>query len=425
MIGKKILIYGLGKSGKSSFFFLKKNNLVKCYDDNKIKNKTLRRSLIKKDKIHKVNFDFIIISPGINIDKCKLKTFLFKNRSKIITDFDVFFLLNKENIAITVTGTNGKSTTVKLLYLILKKVFNDVRLCGNIGSPILNERKITNNTIFVIEASSYQLEYSRYFCSKYFAVLNIAPDHLERHVSISRYARAKFSIIRRQSSKDYSFINYQIFGLMKKIINKKIISRVSKVNKLKYKKNFNKIKNQYFLNKSNEENLSFVFSICKKLKIDEKIIFSQIEKFKGLDYRQEIIFNNNKTICINDSKSTSFSSSIHFLNLNKNIYWIVGGVPKQGDFLKIKNINTNNIKIYIFGKNKNFFEKKFEGKIKFTKQKTIKDSLLKIVYDIKISKKQNNLILFSPAAASFDAFKNFEDRGAYFNKIFNKLKYEL
>ena len=86
------------------------------------------------------------------------------------------------------TGTNGKSTTAKLLYLILKKVFKDVRLCGNIGNPILNERKISNNTIFVIEASSYQLEYSNYFCSKYFVVLNITPDHLERHVSISRYA---------------------------------------------------------------------------------------------------------------------------------------------------------------------------------------------------------------------------------------------
>ena len=425
MIGKKILIYGLGKSGKSSFFFLKKKNFVKCYDDIKIKNKTLKKSLIKKDRLNKVNFDFIVISPGINIEKCGLTNFLFKNREKIITDFDIFFLLNKQNIAITVTGTNGKSTTVKLLYLILKKVFEDVRLCGNIGNPILNERKINKNTIFVIEASSYQLEYSRYFSSKYFAVLNITPDHLERHRSISRYAHAKFSIIKRQSSKDFSFINYQIFQLMKKIINKKIVSKVLQVKKSKFKTNYKKIKNQYFLNKSNEENLSFVFSICEKLRINKNIIFNQIKKFSGLNYRQEIIFNNRKTICINDSKSTSFSSSKHFLSLNKNIYWMVGGVPKQGDILNIKNINTKKIKTYIFGKNQVFFEKRFKKKIKFTRQKTIKQSLLKIIHDIKLSGKKNNLILFSPAAASFDAFKNFEDRGNYFNKIFNKLKHEL
>ena len=104
---------------------------------------------------------------------------------------------------------------------------------------------------------------------------------------------------------------------------------------------------------------------------------------------------------------------------------MVGGVPKRGDYLKINKNNTKNIKIYIFGKNKSFFEKKFKGKIKLSKQKTIKESLLKIIYDIKLSKKQNNLILFSPAAASFDNFKNFEERGYYFNKIFNKLKYEL
>ena len=425
MIGKKILIYGLGKSGVSSFIFLKKNNLVKCYDDNKIKNKTFKRSLIKKEKIYKVNFDFILISPGINIDNCGLKIFLSKNRKRIITDFDIFFMLNKQNTAITVTGTNGKSTTVKLLHLILKKVFKDVRLCGNIGNPILNEKQINNDTIFVIEASSYQLEYSRYFSSKYFAVLNITPDHLERHVAISRYASAKFSVVMRQSSKDVTFINHQILKLMKKIIKKRIKSKVFKINKLKYKKNYNKVNNQYFLNKSNEENLSFVFAICEKLKINKNIIFKQIEKFKGLNYRQEIIFNNNKTMCINDSKSTSFSSSKHFLSLNKNIYWIVGGVPKKGDVFEIKNKNINNIKIYIFGKNKYFFEKKFKRKINFTKQKTIKDSLLKIIHDINFSGKDNNLILFSPSAASFDTFKNFEDRGKYFNKIFKKLKYGL
>ncbi|OUX46438.1 MAG: UDP-N-acetylmuramoyl-L-alanine--D-glutamate ligase [Candidatus Pelagibacter sp. TMED275] len=425
MVGKKILIYGLGKSGVSSFFFLKKNNFVRCYDDYKIKHKALEKNLIKKDKLYKTNFDFIIISPGINIQKCGLKIFLSKHKKKVITDLDIFFLQNKENFTITVTGTNGKSTTAKLLYLILKKVFKDVRLCGNIGNPILNERKISNNTIFVIEASSYQLEYSNYFCSKYFVVLNITPDHLERHVSISRYARAKFSLVRRQSTKDLTFINYKIFGLMKKIVNKKILSKVFKVNKSRYKKNYNKLKNQYFKNKSNEENLSFVFSICEKLKINKSIILKQIEKFHGLNYRQEIIFNNIKTICINDSKSTSFSSSKHFLSLNKNIYWMVGGVPKQGDIFKIKNKNANNIKAYIYGKNKAFFERKFIGKLKFTKQKNIKASLLKVIYDIKNSGKENNLILFSPAAASFDTFKNFEDRGDYFNKIFSNLKHEL
>ena len=120
------------------------------------------------------------------------------------------------------------------------------------------------NTIFVIEASSYQLEYSRYFSSKYFAVLNITPDHLERHHSISRYAHAKFSIIKRQSSKDFSFINNQILELMKKIINKKIVSKVLQVKKSKFKANYKKVKNQYFLNKSNEENLSKSIALFRR-----------------------------------------------------------------------------------------------------------------------------------------------------------------
>ena len=143
MIGKKILIYGLGKSGISTLFFLKKNNFVKCYDDSKVNNSNLKKNFIKKKQIYKINFDFIVISPGVNVENCGLKKYLFENKKKIITDFDIFFLLNKENTTITVTGTNGKSTTVQLLYLILKKVFKDVRLCGNIGNPILNEKKST------------------------------------------------------------------------------------------------------------------------------------------------------------------------------------------------------------------------------------------------------------------------------------------
>ena len=151
---KIILIYGVGKSGLSAYKFLKKDNKVITYDD-KIK------SDIKK--ITTINFDYIIISPGIDIYKCKLSKFLKKNTKKIYTDLDIFYNHHKHNNKITITGTNGKSTTAKILYEILKRQRVDVRLVGNIGNPILLEKKITNKTVFVIEASSYQLEYSKLF----------------------------------------------------------------------------------------------------------------------------------------------------------------------------------------------------------------------------------------------------------------------
>ena len=142
-IKKKILIYGLGKSGLSSYYFLKKNNNLYLYDDDKkvIKDKKIKKIFIRPENIFKNNFDFIVISPGININTCSLKNFLKKNLKKIITDLDIFYSHYFKNRNITITGTNGKSTTAKILFDILKNQKFDVRLTGNIGNPILSEKK--------------------------------------------------------------------------------------------------------------------------------------------------------------------------------------------------------------------------------------------------------------------------------------------
>src|SRR6056300_1463962 len=218
---KKILIYGLGKSGIASYIFLKENNKVYVYDDYKIKSKSheIKKRQIEFEKINNYDFDVIIISPGIDILKCKLSKFLDKNKNKILTDLDVFYNCNPNNICITITGTNGKSTTCKILNNVLLDQKFDSRLVGNIGNPILNEKKINKSTIFVIEASSYQLEYSKYFKSKYSVILNISDDHLERHKTLSNYVNAKFKLIENQSKNDVAFINNS-----NKYINKKLIT---------------------------------------------------------------------------------------------------------------------------------------------------------------------------------------------------------
>ena len=194
---KKFLIYGYGASGRASYNYLKKKNKISVYDDNK---KSIRLFTTLK-KIKLTQFDYIVISPGIDINKCKLKNYLKKNRKKIITDLDIFYLNNPNNLKITITGTNGKSTTAKLLFKILKDQNKDVKLVGNIGIPILSKNRIKPSTIFVIEASSYQIDYSQYFKTNYAFILNISPDHLERHNSLQKYTYAKFKLIINQKKK--------------------------------------------------------------------------------------------------------------------------------------------------------------------------------------------------------------------------------
>ena len=146
---KKILIYGLGKSGLSVFKFLKKENKVYLYDDRKLDkiNNEIKKNLISYKKIIKENIDYIIISPGIDVNRCKLRKYLKKNLKKISTDLDIFFSNYYKNKSITITGTNGKSTTAQILYEILKNQKKDVRLVGNIGNPILLEKNLTSKTI--------------------------------------------------------------------------------------------------------------------------------------------------------------------------------------------------------------------------------------------------------------------------------------
>ena len=321
---KKILIYGLGKSGLSVFKFLKKNNEIVTHDD-KIK--------VDNKKITKVKFDYIIISPGININKCNLSKFLKNNFKKIYTDLDIFYNHYKENNKITITGTNGKSTTAKILYEVLKDQKTDVRLVGNIGNPVLSEKKVNNKTVFVIEASSYQLEYSKLFKSNISLILNISPDHLERHKTINKYVSAKFKLVKNQSKKDFAILNTKNFYIKKELESKNFLPNVIKIKKDIKDIFLKKIDNQYFNTEGNKENLKFILEVAKILKLKKNSLVKTLKRFKGLKYRQEIIFQSKKLTIINDSKATTFSSSVSLLKSLVNVYWIVGGQAKKGDQL--------------------------------------------------------------------------------------------
>ena len=411
-LNKKILIYGLGKSGLSAFKFLQKNNRVIKYDD---------KINTNYKEIKKIKFDYIILSPGIDINKCSLSSFLKKNYKKIHTDLDIFYNHYEDNNKITITGTNGKSTTAKILYEVLKAQKTDVRLVGNIGNPILLEKNITNKTVFVIEASSYQLEYSKLFRSNISMILNISPDHLDRHKTVSKYVNAKFKLIKNQSEKDLAILNVDNFYIRRQLKLKSLPTKIIRIDKKTNTNLISKVKNKYFTTDGNKENLQFIFAIMKILKLKKNLLFKTLEKFKGLNYRQEIIYDSKKLTIINDSKATSFSSSESLLGSLNNVYWIVGGLAKKGDILSLSKKNNRNIRAYIFGKDKYFFINKLKKIMKCESFLNLKTLIQKIFLDIKADQKlPYKIILFSPAAASFDNFKNFEERGKYFNKLISK-----
>ena len=420
---QNILIYGFGKSGRACFKYLRRNNKIEIYDDKKSSiPKNLKKNSINKTKLTSVNFDRIVVSPGIDINKCTLKKYLSKNKSKIISELDIFYLNNIKNKKITITGTNGKSTTSKLLHDVLKKHGKDVRLVGNIGNPLLLEKNIKPKTIFVIEASSYQIEYSKYFKTDFAIILNISPNHLERHRTFKNYIKSKFGLIKSQKKNSFAFIEKNNNFLKEELKKNKINSKIIKVNLKISNKIKKKIKNSYFENKNNLNNLKFVLEISKKLKLKNQKVFKVVNSFKELNFRQQILYKNKKLLIINDSKSTNFSSSINLLESYKNIYWLVGGRFKKGDNFVLNKKYYKNINAYIFGKRKKFFVKNLINKIKYKTFDNIKNALVEIIIDAKKKNLSPVNIIFSPSAASFDQFSNFEERGRNFNYLVRKLK---
>ena len=416
---KKILVYGLGKSGISTYKFLKKSSDVYLFDDNHRINLKFNQKIISLKQIKKVNFDRIIISPGIDISNCKLSKFLNNNLLKIHTDLDVLFSFY-DNKSITITGTNGKSTTAKILHDALTDQKRDSRLIGNIGNPVLAEKNITKKTIFVIEASSYQLDYSRIFRSKYAVILNITSDHIERHKSLNNYVDAKFKLLKSQNKGSFAYIKKDDELITNKIKKNKYKAKIYKVQTSNLNKKFDKIYNKYFISDGNKENLLFIFKIASKLKLNKKKLIKSINRFKGLDYRQQIIFDKKNLTIINDSKSTSFASSESVLKNLNDVYWILGGIPKKGDKFKLSKTKCKNLKAFIFGSHSKKFLKILKNKLKVKSFKNMDETLKVIFSEITIRNSEKNIIFFSPAGASFDSFKNFEDRGNYFNQLVKK-----
>jgi UDP-N-acetylmuramoylalanine--D-glutamate ligase len=407
------LVYGLGLSGRSVIKFFKKNkiNNFKIWDDDQ---KKILKNYRPKNLIKTLNkVDYIVLSPGISLVKNK---YLNKHKKKIITDIDLFYLAKEKTRSIVVTGTNGKSTTCKLLSHLLKKNKFEVLLGGNIGKPILN-LKSSKNSYVIIEASSFQLSHSKFICPDYAFFLNLTNDHLDWHGNKKNYLNSKLKIFQYQNKNNFAIINK---NLKKHFYKKEFLSKLVFPEKDEYQKIKNKIKNDYLKLNINNENMSFVYAFSKLLKIKEKSFINSMKSFEGLPHRFEIFLKKNNVTFINDSKATSFIAAQVALSSFQKIYWILGGIPKKDDKIRLSKIRKNITKCYLIGKNINFFKNQIKGKLDFSVTKNLQNSIRQIIKDIKFQKNAKRHVLLSPAAASFDQYSNFEKRGEEFKRLCKK-----
>jgi len=434
---KTALIIGGGKSGiavaKLISKKLKSNIFVS--DSKKIKTEF---NLVKESEIKKIinKIDFAVKSPGISNSNQVIKE-LKKNKIPIFSELEVSLSFSKTNNLIMITGTNGKSTTTYLTWLIInnclmKKGLKAV-LCGNIGKPVSKEiLKANKNDWVVMEVSSYQLEDSTYLKPKIAAILNITPDHIEHHGSMDNYIKAKFKIFSSIDRNDFLIINGDD-PYLKKIRRKNIkILKFSSKRKadsfyrdgyiwIKHLNNKIKFKPADIPGIHNIENQMASILIALSQHSDYKTIQKTLNGFKGLEHRIEFVKEVNGVKYINDSKGTNVDSTLialKALGKRKNIWLILGGLHKNSPYTPLIPYIKKYVKgILTIGSAAPLIKHDLKGYCDITDVRTLKNA-------VKISSKnaiKGDIVLLSPACASFDQFKNFEDRGRKFKKFVREL----
>ena len=420
-------ILGLGLSGLAAARVLlnSKANIF-VFDDKKEK-----PSIIKKSNW--INYNYwpwesiktLVVSPGIpinNKEKHNAIKLAIDNKVKIINDIDLFVEIYPKAKIIGITGTNGKSTTAALLFHILK--FNKIKsvICGNFGIPACSINDPGENGVIILELSSYQLDGAKSLSLDIATIINITPDHLDYHETFDRYVSSKLKII--------NFLKRNgifIYDKSNKLLNK--IIDANKYNSLKFLSvNGKEAKdfindNNYLKGNHNAINASIAISIAKKLNINDNKIELAIKRFEGLSHRMEPLYISSNFKIINDSKSTNGESTAAALKSFSNIFWIVGGKPKNDGIGQAKNFLDKVVEVFLIGNSTKYFSEeilKFNENILINECITLEKATILAIKKSKMSKLKNYVILLSPSAASFDQFKSFEDRGNQFKKIISQ-----
>lgn len=411
--GSKILIAGFGEEGKSVLEFLKvnhKNAEVAVCDKNPETVKGLDLKVFSGEKyLDSIDkFDTVVRSPGIPLE-------LF-SKAKHVTSLTNIFFENCPGKVIAVTGTKGKSTTATLIYELIKTKYDDVRLTGNIGVASLNSLKGSdNNTLFVYEISSFQLEDIRY--SPHVAVLlAITSDHIDRHGSLENYIKAKQNIVKYQSSNDLVFFIRSDANAAKVAKSSKAKKVAVYPKKISYKTNL--------LGRGNDANVSMATSVAKHFEIDQETIKKIVSEFSPLPHRIEKVGVYKKITFYDDSIATNPSASINSIEaLEDNLDTvIIGGANKGFDFKDyVAAVSDFGIKNIILMPDTGY---QMEGEFKrLNKSSSIfKASTMKQAVELAYKHTSpKRSCLLSPAATSFNMFKDYKERGEVFKKLIEEL----
>ena len=454
--GRDVAVYGLGRTGLSAAKALAAGGArVHAWDDGEEARAKAEAAGVNVSDINKRDwqkFAALVLSPGIPYkfpQPHRLVRLAEMTGVPVVGDMELFAravqaMPEKGRPKIVgVTGTNGKSTTTALIGHILKEAGRDARVGGNIGTGVLDMASLNANAIYVLELSSYQLDLCESLHCDVALMLNVSPDHLDRHGGMGGYVAAKKRIFLNQRKRDVAVVGIddavtqsiamtsdrpgdaqtvQIsseFGLARGVsavdghLYDSTGGQAIKVGELS--------EAPALPGQHNYQNAAAAYAVCLALGVAPGRIMAGIRSFPGLAHRMELVGEIEGVRFVNDSKATNAQAAEQALKTWPKVHWIAGGVPKAEGIEPLKPWFGHVSGAFLIGESETAFAKSLKGKVEAMKCGELEEAVQAAFKAAKASGEDNPIVLLSPACASFDQFKDFEARGDAFRAIVARL----
>jgi UDP-N-acetylmuramoylalanine--D-glutamate ligase len=450
--GRDVAIFGLARTGLAAARALSAGGArVHAWDDNDIARANAEAAGVPVSDINSRDwrsFAALVLSPGVALtfpEPHRVVTLAQAVGVPIMGDIELFaravnaLPATQRPKLIGITGTNGKSTTSALIAHILKEAGKDVRLGGNIGAAILEQPPLHAGAYYVIELSSYQLDLTESLRLDVAVWLNTTPDHLDRHGDMAAYVAAKKRIFLNQGAGDWAVIGVddaycagvctelmhagaqhvapisagQALGRGVSALDGKLIDALSGRSEVVADLS----RAAALAGKHNAQNAAAAYAATRALGVDPRIIANALTTFAGLPHRLERAGTIEGVRFINDSKATNANAAAQALAVYPRVYWIAGGVAKEGGIEDLAPFYPRIARAYLIGQSAGEFADTLQDKVQITMAGNLEAAVKLAFADARASGEPHPVVLLSPACASFDQFKSYEDRGDQFKRF--------
>lgn len=414
--GKRVAILGLGISGYTSAVFLKDKGYSVFVSDGGNSEEIKKRADVLKEKqidcetgghdLDKIlASDWVMLSPGI-APHMPVYQAIKKARIPILSEIEAAFHFSPTKNIVAVTGTSGKTTVSHLISDVLKAQGFVVALCGNIGNPWMGElSSLKPDHWVVLELSSFQLKNCHSFKPHIGVLLNVSRNHEDWHPDFQDYVESKLRMFRRQSKAD--------FAVLRSVDQSRFFSHYQFESKVEY----------FDLQNEEDPNYAAVLAVARLCGIGEAIVQKVFKQFSGIEHRMEILGEIGGIRFVNDSKATTTASLEWALKkqADHSVVLIAGGHPKTDDFQEVEPLIKQKVKCAVLiGEARGLLKTAWSKAAKLIEKETFEEAVRQAFAEAK----KGDVVLLSPACASFDMFKNYQHRGTRFKEIFRTIRQE-